>query len=566
MAKISNGIVSFLALVSAIIGFIKLWQGNKGLITTILIVFGIGALLSVCIYLSFKKKPSVIEGAPTQPVFRNANRIGIIGLIIISVLSLISLILGLYFRLSPADKVIVLVADFVGPEPAKWGITDNILKKLEEGLAEEPQAKLKALGRTISQYEGSETARRLGKKNKATIVIWGWYAATEKACNLNVHFEVLSKIADLPKIEYKSRIVDIAELENFAFQIHLSQEMTSLTLFTVGLIDYCAKEYEKAERVFSKAYQETKETTEALYKSFILYCRGNSCSFRNKYSFAISDYSLAIELGLRYPPLFYNRGYAYFALSLYNQAIVDFTNAIALDPGDSAAFNNRGLAYYKLKDYNRSLADYSKAIELNPKYAIAFNNRGVTYYELKDYNKAISDYSKAIEVNQKYINAYNNRGTIYSELKNYDYAIADYRRAIKINPRAIFTRLNMAELYLIIGKIEQSEYLASEIVKEAKLSEDLIIGYYLLGISRKLQGEDTKIVDSELESLCAKDYEIDWSFSEIESWASHSNFANEAKKYIYEKTELLKKHIKSVVSHYKLNKNNWLQGSLIATS
>jgi tetratricopeptide (TPR) repeat protein len=498
-------------------------------------------MLAACVYLILKRKAPKFIGAPPQPIFPNANRVGIICLIVI----LVGLILGIYIQLRPTDKVIVQVADFVGPEPEKWGITQTLLKRLEEALAEEPKTKLEPLRRAISQQEGSETARKLGNKHNAAIVIWGWYAATEKACNLSVHFEILRKIVGLPKTKYMSHIAGIAELEKFALQILLSKEMTSLTLFTVGLIYYWDKEYEKAEKIFTEAFEETSETAGASYKGFILFCRGNSYSFLEKYSNAISDYSFSIENGVKYCPLFYNRGTAYVKLSLYDLAIVDYTNAITLDPKDAPTYNNRGFAYSQSKEYDKAIADYSKAIELNPKYSTAFNNRGVVYYKLKDYDKALADFSKAIELDPKYTSAYNNRGTIYSERKNYADALDDYQKAIAIEPKEILLRLNLAELYFTLGKIEQSENLASKIVKEAQLSEELAIGYYLLGISRKVQGKNTESVDFELKSLCIREFEINWSFSEIESWITQSNYPDEVNRYIYEKTEMLKKHIKN---------------------
>ncbi len=84
------------------------------------------------------------------------------------------------------------------------------------------------------------TDLRKVKKEKATIVLLGWYGTTELAASLSVHFEVLRPPQYMPdpetKVKGQLQTMALAKLKSFSFQTELSAEMSYLTLLTLGLL------------------------------------------------------------------------------------------------------------------------------------------------------------------------------------------------------------------------------------------------------------------------------------------------------------------------------------------
>jgi hypothetical protein len=169
-----------------------------------------------------------------------------------------------YVESLPPKDITILVADFDGPDPDNYRVAATIRGNLEKETARYPNIKVKST-KKINETEGSEKAREEGKKQKATIVVWGWYWKTKDIMPISVHFELLS----WPSFSYISgnslslpsdltnrqvQILPISQLEkSITIQTHLSKEMTYLTLLTLGLSHSFAEEWEDAIEKFTRA-------------------------------------------------------------------------------------------------------------------------------------------------------------------------------------------------------------------------------------------------------------------------------------------------------------------------
>jgi len=168
------------------------------------IVIVVGCVWAGCAYLAFsctKLKRRKGRRKRWTWKYRRLRPYALAGLVLIPLLAVGVMGYHRYQQAQPPDKVILLVADFEGPEPQKYRVTETVLARLRAAL--EPYKKdvqVEALGRAITEVEGSAAARAEGEKRKATIVLWGWYGATAEAVPLSIHFEVLRPPKYMPEL------------------------------------------------------------------------------------------------------------------------------------------------------------------------------------------------------------------------------------------------------------------------------------------------------------------------------------------------------------------------------
>src|ERR1044071_540698 len=139
-----------------------------------------------------------------------------------------------------SHKVIILVANFDGPNPQEYRVTEHIIEHLDAATKKYSDIDVQPLRQTITvQQGGSEVARDIGTKRKASIVLWGYYAANREFSYILTHFEVLreQKLLNISQSTEK-QTATISELRKFEIQTKLSGEMAYLALLTVGLARY----------------------------------------------------------------------------------------------------------------------------------------------------------------------------------------------------------------------------------------------------------------------------------------------------------------------------------------
>jgi hypothetical protein len=141
----------------------------------------------------------------------------------------------------------ILVAEFEGPDPQKYRVTDNILNEIRRKTEDYKDVKIEPLKNYITEREGKEVARQMGLEQKADIVILGWYGANEDNAQVSVNFELLNEPDGLPKLgeeaQGKLRTMAVTELKSFRIQGNLAQELTYLSLVTLGISRYAAEDW-----------------------------------------------------------------------------------------------------------------------------------------------------------------------------------------------------------------------------------------------------------------------------------------------------------------------------------
>lgn len=202
----------------------------------------------------------------------------------------------------------------------------------------------------------------------------------------------------------------------------------------------------------------------------------------------------------------------------------------------------KGRAEFEKGEYREAINSWTKAIEKNPTNTYAYSARGLAYAKLKEPDKAVENYNKAIDLEPKNAVAYGNRGVSFVKLQRYDNALKDYNKGIELTPQKVPAYTNLAELLIMMDNYKS----ALEIIEKTKLLspeiEDKATCIYLECIAKKLLDMDMMECDTHLNNLLKENFTTNWSCDEIEFWLKEANIPDDKKRFITEKTELLKKH------------------------
>jgi len=295
-------------------GFVRLWQNGADFTTLLLLIFGSGLFSLTCLYYVWFWKPEVQDkSAPSseppdsdqwiktqqikQRLRQQTRRSAIFGMVAIPLLTYSGFLL---WRSLPLTNVLLLVADFDGSNQQNYQVTETLLRNLRNATEAYTDVKVQALNQTITEQQGSDAARAAGEQKKATIVIWGEYGVTPTDVQLSVHYELLKPPEIFPElgdeVDGKAQTQSIAELNSFKLQTRLSNEMTYLTLFTLGMVQYAEEDWESAIARFSDALDQVKDPVPGLGQDIVYFYRGNSYEAKSDDKNAIADYTQALKL------------------------------------------------------------------------------------------------------------------------------------------------------------------------------------------------------------------------------------------------------------------------------
>ncbi|NJR39889.1 MAG: tetratricopeptide repeat protein, partial [Leptolyngbyaceae cyanobacterium CSU_1_4] len=419
LGSVVTGVIAFVGLIA---GFVKAIQGETELYIPLLIVICTVILSAVCFYYAWWWKPeledkgSIIIQPPSNKIVKTqavkvkhrkfVRRVSWVGILIVPLSGISGFLIWQKYQSLPPQETIVLVANFDGPEPQKYRVTEAIYNNLETSIRAYENAKVERLNKSLSQRDEAISE---GTKRKATVVIWGDYGQTSEVVPVNAKFTVLRSPSAFPDLELaannqKTKVSKVAELNDFSLQTRLSEEMSYLTLFTLGLVQYSLEKDKDAVDLFTNALKIVEKVpSPSLDKSYIYFHRGNShillkhiCTCTQKdYELAIEDYEKAVQLRPDFTNAYINLGLAYDRSGNVDEAIKNYDQAIKLNPNASLAYNNRGIVYVRQGNYSDAIANYNKAIKNSPNFGLAYFNRGLAYADQLKYKEAIDDYNQS---------------------------------------------------------------------------------------------------------------------------------------------------------------------------
>ncbi|HEX7999378.1 MAG TPA: tetratricopeptide repeat protein [Pyrinomonadaceae bacterium] len=390
---------------------------------------------------------------------------------------------------SSSHKIIILVADFQGPEIEKSSVTSTIIDELSEATRRYSDVEVISLNEPITAKQGRKWAGEKGKEHNASIVLWGWYEINQGQVLVNVHFQVLQGSLDfLFFSEKQTLLLPIADF--LSFQIRLSKEMAYLTFFTAGFVRYQEGDLTGAAELFTKAIEESNvpqrmvnpadayffRSSATILQSWLALnkvpdqafedlqqvitlkpedaeayrCRCAAHTMRKEYDLALADCNKAIELEPNGADEYAARASYYIQKDDNKSAVADIETALKLarsDPDDVRIFYYRGLLSQLKEDIDGVISNYSQLIseDVNPLFLQPFLIARASAYLEKDLNDlAITDLKQAIEMTPQSPVAYWLLGSAFYNKGDLNLAISNYRRAIDLG-------LNEAEIYVDLG-------------------------------------------------------------------------------------------------------------------
>lgn len=397
-----------MAFVSAVVGFVKLWQGDTGLVTVVLIVVGVVGAWLGCAYLAFERTYPLVEGGKGFPKYPRLRRWALAGLVIIPLLTgLGSAILVNYqhqhaiwdMEPFPEARLGVLVSDFgEGPNFKESPKGKDVSEALYRSLSE--QTRLTGLSQAVVRQlkvtiHNEEEAKALGNELGATLVIWGRIGSDQQALfPCFTLLKVLEMVSSLEPTDLSPYYTPLSSSQTVQLGEALSSRVAVLTAFTIGLIRMSDRDYERAVREFSKAIEMAEQSPGA----DILY-----------------DY----------------RGRAYIGQWKLEPALEDFQYALALNPNNPSLCVGIGSIYYHKHEWERAAEMYRQALSIHPDYPRAYMGLAAVNTIQGDYEEAIRYGELAVASKEDYALAYYSLGANHYRLGNKEEAIAAFENCLK---------------------------------------------------------------------------------------------------------------------------------------
>jgi tetratricopeptide (TPR) repeat protein len=397
-----------------------------------------------------------------------------------------------YVESFPPKNITILVSDFDGPDPDNYRVAATIRRNLEKETARYPNIKVKST-EIIKEKGGSEKAHEEGKKQKATIVIWGWYWKTKDIMPISVHFELLNwpsfsyipgNSLSLPSdlTNRKVQILPISQLEkSITIQTHLSKEMTYLTLLTLGISHSFSEEWEYAIEKFTRALEQMQNIENKISnfsKAQVLIFRGNARSAQGDLLGALTDADKAIQIEPNNASSYISRSLIRIRKHNEQGALADINTAIKLAPQSSQPYLNRGIIHGLYLQDSSGIKDVNKFIQLNPKEADGYSIRGSIRIGRGDFTGELSDLEKAIELNPKDYLTYSQRGSYRCQKGDIRGGIADLDKAIQLNLKSSNTYALRGSYRIQIGDKEEG---MKDLNKAVQLNPKSAEAYVLRG-------------------------------------------------------------------------------------
>jgi len=507
--KVPGWIMGLIAFVTAVVGFVKLWQGDTGLVTIVLLVVGAGGGWLGCAYLVFKRTPPLVEGGKGIWQYPCWRRWALTGLVIIPILLAIFLVTKPPI-IQPAveDEILIIVCSLKGLKNLDFDPQPRIYTGLESATTNVIGIDIR-LERYDQIITSQAEANSIREQFAATLVVWGFY----DSMGITLRYTTSPEAAALDSSMLHPEGVAAAEVGQVAYDLYVGKDVSSdaafMGLFTLTQALQASRRYDDALKLYTQAINKASSLALDLPgRSDLLILahtqRGViSDDYLGRSEDAYSDYLAATQLEPETAIAYRYRGVAYHRLDDVEAAENDLRQAISRD--QSYAFPYLDLARMALRsgDYTEANDLLRIALELNPQLAIAYYLKGIICYHRRDLPGATEEFSRAIETDPDLYVAYYFRAVVAYDTGNHKQALNDIN--ITIVAIKMGNLSNFGRPILIRGMIHtdmrKPKAGIEDLTSVIEMFPDLQLAHFFRGLDYLQQEEFDAAVDDFTKAL-----------------------------------------------------------------
>lgn len=201
-----------------------------------------------------------------------------------------------------------------------------------------------------------------------------------------------------------------------------------------------------------------------------------------------------IKLISKYPNSYYAHkllAQIYESEEKYEAAIDEYVKAIEINTKDYDSYYQIAFLLNKNSKQEEAEEMLEDLLAKKPEYYKASDLLGTILYDQEKFKQAVSVYLEALKYNPTRYELYYGLGMTYTRLNDFQTAKKYYEKAAAINSMLYHARLNIAQIALITGELDEAEARFIDSMQDKDSEPD---AYYYLAIICLMKGEEDKAV------------------------------------------------------------------------
>lgn len=404
---------------------------------------------------------------------------------------------------------VVAVAPYAGPRGETSNLGSQLAAGVRDSLAEYPEVRIKLLRESLPEGTDSLQAERVARREKADVLVWGWYGLTSKRAVVTTYLRVARSRALRVGVTMSPSpyVASREEFDTLGVSRRLTRGLAGTIAFVTGMAEYerghigtAADRLARAIRAGVFAGDSSSAGVAYFYLASALDDEGrqreslaaldSACTLSPDLAEAYldrarlreglvgdteagNDYEMAVRLA-RDPAL---RGTAFLGRATFRQrqdrlaqALVDADSAVGLLRGYAPALYIKWMVLSKMGRRDECARALDACIGMAPRWALPLVTRGSIRQGEGDPYGAVEDYSRAIEglgaggtSPEGYVAeianaevpeevAYGRRASAYLATGDTASAMRDLNLAVGLNPTPVLV-LSRAGLLIVKGEL-----------------------------------------------------------------------------------------------------------------
>lgn len=460
LASVPNWLKAGMGLIGVIAGFIVAFRQNWYLYSTVAVVLLLGYLIGVSLYILLKRVPSRSKKKKWNYTFEKYRTWGIAGLgfAILSVVGLLAATptrtigkYALYGTPTPipppkVEAADVLIAEF-DPKYATQPV--DVAHRLEADLEDRLESfglgevNVQVLAEPVSsEAEAQNAANDTGSK----VVIWGWY--DDKGIQVKVFLsggkEAGTELAGTNEIPLGVAGEESTEI-SFVIRDVLPENVSFLSLFVIGHLEYLSNDYESGHRAFDAAMNNMPDTVALENEAILRFFEARQLDASGgELDDVICGYAAAIRADPGFAEPYNNLG------TVFSRYYVDGELTVQLTPGARKCLKEAGLVT-EADLSPESL--YEHAYILAPNLTVAHYNTLI--FRWRTLAPSFDNEEELREIQREdpsLIGTYMILAAMYDSQKIFEDAIAMYEAGLAVDPDNALMHFNLGQLYIVEEK------------------------------------------------------------------------------------------------------------------